>query len=47
MAEFINYYVNQAGTGITGYFGIRYQKGHGFWENIFECSFTDTEIFEL
>ena len=38
MAEFTNYYVNQAGTGITGYSGIRYQKGHGFFGKIFSSA---------
>jgi len=38
MAEFTSYYVNQAGTGITGYSGIRYQKGHGFFGKIFSSA---------
>ena len=38
MAEFTNYYVNQSGTGITGYSGIRYQKGHGFFRKIFSSA---------
>jgi hypothetical protein len=38
MAEFTSYYVNQAGTGITGYSGIRYQKGHGFFGKIFSTA---------
>ena len=38
MVEFTNYYINQAGTGITGYSGIRYQKGHGFFGKIFSSA---------
>ena len=29
--HFTAYYVNQAGTGISGYSGVKYQKGHGFF----------------
>lgn len=29
--SFENYYVNQAGSGIAGYSGIKYQRGHGFF----------------
>lgn len=29
--RFVEYYINQAGTGIAGYSGVRYQKGHGFF----------------
>jgi len=28
---FTTYYINQAGSGIAGYSGVRYQKGHGFF----------------
>lgn len=28
------YYVDQAGSGIPGFRGIRYQKGDGFWGDI-------------
>lgn len=26
-----DYYITQAGTGISGFAGVRYQKGHGFF----------------
>ena len=29
--HFEDYYVNQAGTGISGFSGVKYQKGHGFF----------------
>lgn len=32
--QFVAYYVNQAGTGISGYSGVKYQKGHGIFGNI-------------
>jgi hypothetical protein len=32
--QFESYYVNQAGTGISGFSGVRYQKGHGFFGRI-------------
>lgn len=25
------YYINQAGTGLAGFQGVRYQRGHGFF----------------
>jgi len=28
---YIQHYVNQAGTGIVGYEGVRYQRGHNFF----------------
>ena len=28
---YIQHYVNQAGTGIAGYEGVRYQRGHNFF----------------
>jgi hypothetical protein len=28
---FIEYYKDQAGSGITGFQGVRYQRGHGFF----------------
>ena len=31
LSPMINYYVRQAGTGLHGYEGIRYQRGHGFF----------------
>jgi len=33
-----NYYVNQAGSGISGYEGTRYQRGSGFFGNIFRSA---------
>jgi hypothetical protein len=30
-----NYYINQAGSGIAGFSGVKYQKGHGFFGRIF------------
>lgn len=32
---FINYYVNQAGTGIGGFQGVRFQRGQGFFGNVY------------
>ena len=29
------YYTNQAGTGIPGFVGVRYQRGHGFFSSLF------------
>ena len=29
--SFESYYVNQAGSGIAGYSGLKYQRGHGFF----------------
>jgi hypothetical protein len=31
MADFDKYYETQAGTGISGFSGVRYQKGNGFF----------------
>ena len=31
---YIQYYKTQAGTGLAGYQGVRYQKGHGFFGRI-------------
>jgi hypothetical protein len=31
---FVTYYRNQAGTGISGFQGVRYQRGHGFISNL-------------
>ena len=33
---YINYYTNQAGSGISGFQGARFQKGHGFFGNVFK-----------
>ena len=33
---YINYYTNQAGSGIGGFQGSRFQKGHGFFGNMFK-----------
>ena len=35
---YINYYANQAGTGIGGFQGARFQKGHGFFGNVFKSA---------
>jgi len=32
---YINYYVNQAGSGIGGFQGTRFQRGGGFFGNLF------------
>lgn len=29
------YYVQQAGSGLIGFEGVRYQKGHGLWGKLF------------
>src|SRR6266581_4015785 len=31
---FLNYYLNQVGSGISGYSGARYQTGNGFFGKI-------------
>src|SRR6266705_1826271 len=33
---YINYYCKQAGSGIAGYAGSRYQRGGGFFGKIFK-----------
>ena len=35
---YINYYVNQAGSGIGGFQGVRFQRGQGFFGNIFKSA---------
>ena len=32
---YIAYYTNQAGTGISPFYGVPYQKGHGFFGRLF------------
>ena len=32
---YVEYYTNQAGTGLTGFQGYRYQRGHGFFGNLY------------
>ena len=32
---YIDYYTNQAGSGISGFQGYKYQRGHGFFSSIF------------
>lgn len=32
---YINYYANQAGTGIGGFQGAKFQRGQGFFGNVF------------
>jgi hypothetical protein len=29
--DLVNYYENQAGSGIPGFHGVKYQRGHGFF----------------
>lgn len=38
MNPYTNYYVNQAGSGLTGFSGIRYQHGHGFFGKFFSTA---------
>ena len=33
---YLEYYSNQAGSGLTGFQGYRYQRGHGFFGSIFQ-----------
>lgn len=33
---YIEYYRNQAGSGLAGYSGYKFQRGHGFFGNIFQ-----------
>ena len=33
---YLEYYSNQAGSGITGFEGYKYQRGHGFFGNLFK-----------
>jgi len=35
---YINYYVNQAGSGIGGFQGVRFQGGQGFFGNVFKSA---------
>ena len=35
---YLNYYANQAGNGISGFEGIRYQRGNGFFGNILKSA---------
>lgn len=35
MNPYISYYQNQAGSGIAGFSGVRYQRGHGFFGKLF------------
>lgn len=35
MNPYATYYVNQAGTGLAGFSGVRYQRGHGFFGRLF------------
>lgn len=32
--QYIAYYKHQAGTGISGFQGVRYQRGHGFFGRV-------------
>ena len=33
---YIKYYVDQAGSGLAGFEGYQYQRGHGFFSSIFQ-----------
>jgi len=35
MNPYSSYYVNQVGSGLPGFQGIRYQRGHGFFGRLF------------
>jgi hypothetical protein len=35
---YLNYYSNQAGNGLSGFDGIRFQNGNGFFSNIFKST---------
>ena len=35
MNPYTNYYISQVGSGLPGFQGIRYQRGHGFFGRIF------------
>ena len=35
MNPYASYYVNQAGSGLSGFSGVRYQRGHGFFGRLF------------
>jgi hypothetical protein len=35
MNPYTSYYVNQVGSGLPGFQGIRYQRGHGFFGRLF------------
>lgn len=32
---YLEYYTNQAGSGLAGFQGYKYQRGHGFFGNLF------------
>lgn len=36
MSPYAHYYSNQAGSGIAGFHGVRYQRGHGFFGRFFK-----------
>jgi hypothetical protein len=38
MNPYTNLYVNQAGSGIAGFSGVRYQRGHGFFGRLFSSA---------
>jgi hypothetical protein len=35
---YLNYYTNQAGSGLSGYDGVRFQRRNGFFSNIFRSA---------
>lgn len=38
MNPYTNYYLNQAGSGLSGFSGNRYQRGHGFFGKLFSSA---------
>jgi len=38
MNPYIDYYVNQSGSGIRGFSGIRYQRGSGWFSRLFSSA---------
>ena len=38
MNPYTDYYVNQAGSGLRGFSGARYQRGHGWFSRIFSST---------
>ena len=38
MNPYIDYYVNQAGSGLRGFSGTRYQRGYGWFSRLFSSA---------
>lgn len=34
-SSLVRYHTDQAGSGIAGFHGVKYQKGHGLWGSLF------------